>query len=194
MTKLEWSKKAHYGLFKTSAGWWAAAWTSKGLSGLVLPQISRTAALRKLAEYLPPMPEAFWDKPLSAIPPSIPTAVRKALVGKPFTRPVLDLSFLTPFQQRILFATAEIPLGQVRTYGWTARRAGSPRGFQAAGQALHRNPIYLLIPCHRVIAGGNRLGGYGGGVEWKTKLLKIEKIPIRRSPDGSYMVSKALLK
>jgi len=194
MTRSDWSRKACHGLFKTAAGWWAVTWTDKGLSALVLPQASKIAALRKLAEYLPPMPEAFWDEPLSAVPSLIPTAVRKALAGKPFTRPALDLSFLTPFQQRILLATADIPLGQVRTYGWTAKRAGSPRGFQAAGQALHRNPIYLLIPCHRVIAGGNRLGGYGGGVEWKIKLLKTEKIPLYRSPDGGYMVSKALLK
>ncbi len=194
MTKVNWYKEARRGLFKNSSGWWAAAWTNKGLSALALPQPSKTAALRKLAEYLPPMPEAFWEKPLMAVPSSILIAVRKALVGRSFSRPSLDLSFLTPFQQRILSATAEIPLGQVRTYGWTARRAGSPRGFQAAGQALHRNPVYLLIPCHRVVAGGNRLGGYGGGVEWKTKLLKIEKIPLYRSPDGGYMVSKALLK
>ena len=75
------------------------------------------------------------------------------------------------------------------TYGWVARQAGSPRGFRAAGQALNRNPIFLLIPCHRVIAGGNRLGGYGGGLDWKINLLKGEKVRLLSMTDGSYKVS-----
>ena len=62
------------------------------------------------------------------------------------------------------------------------------RAFRPAGQALNRNPVSLLMPCHRVIAGGAKLGGDGGGLDWKIKLLKLEKIALRPMSDGSYKV------
>lgn len=175
-----WVSKTKFGLFPAPGGWCAAAWTAKGLSTLVLPQKNKALAFRKLQEYLPAVPMGFWEKPLEAVPNEIQGQTQKALKGKPFQFKSFDISFLTSFQQRILKATCQIPWGQFRTYGWVARKAGSPRGFRAAGQALNRNPIPLFIPCHRVIAGGNRLGGYGGGLEWKIKLLKNEGVRVNR--------------
>jgi O-6-methylguanine DNA methyltransferase len=102
------------------------------------------------------------------------------LDGKPFRFSSFDISFMTAFQQKILGATCQIPWGQVRTYGWVAKKAGSPRGFRAAGQALNRNPVPLFIPCHRVIASGGLLGGYGGGEEWKISLLENEGIGVNQ--------------
>jgi len=113
------------------------------------------------------------------VPQEIQTETRKALGGKKFRLVGLDLSFLTPFQQKVLLATCQIPWGQVRTYGWAAQKAGSPRGFRAAGQALNRNPVAIFIPCHRVIASGGRLGGYGGDVEWKITLLENEGLRVK---------------
>lgn len=189
-----WAKGLQKGLFKTSLGWWAVAWAPKGLSALVLAQPTRSQALRKLTEYLPPMREEDMDRPLRSVPAWVKSALARALAGKSIPKVPIDLSFLTPFQEAILHATAQIPLGQTRTYAWTARRAGSPKAFRAAGQALHINPISILIPCHRVIAFGNRLGGYGGGMDWKIRLLKAERISLHRAPDGTYKVSEALLK
>jgi methylated-DNA-[protein]-cysteine S-methyltransferase len=166
------------GLFKTASGWCAAAWTAKGLSALVIPQKNQETALKKLGQYLPPQPVEFWDRPLQPVPSGIQSETKKALAGKPFQTVPVDLFFLTDFQKKILTATTQIPWGQTRTYGWTALKAGSPRGFRAAGQALNRNPVSLLIPCHRVVAGGSRLGGYGGGLDWKIKLLKLEKVKV----------------
>ena len=172
--------KIQWGFFRAAGGWSAVAWTAKGLSALVLPRKTKALALRGLHEYLPALPLSFWKTPRLVVPKDIQVQTRKALKGNPFRFTDFDIFFLTPFQQRVLTATCQIPWGQFRTYGWVARKAGSPRGFRAAGQALNRNPIPLFIPCHRVIAGGNRLGGYGGGLEWKIKLLKNEGITVNR--------------
>jgi len=86
----------------------------------------------------------------------------------------LDLRHVSPFQRRVLMAAASVPSGQVVSYGEIARRIGQPRGSRAVGQALGHNPIPIVIPCHRVIAAGGRIGGYGGGLATKRKLLRIE--------------------
>jgi methylated-DNA-[protein]-cysteine S-methyltransferase len=87
--------------------------------------------------------------------------------------PPLDLSGGTAFQQAVWRALLRIPRGQVRSYGDLARELGqgSPR---AVGQAVGRNPLPVLVPCHRVVAGAGRLGGFSGGLERKVRLLEIE--------------------
>jgi len=178
----------HRGVFKVREGWCAAAWTPKGLCALILPQVSRSAALKKLTSYLPPMPRSFWDDPLKTVPPKVRDLVRKALSGKPTNPGALDLFFLTPFQQKVLQATCQVPAGQTRSYGWVAGKAGSPRGYRAAGSALNRNPVPLLIPCHRITAAGDGLGGYGGGIEWKIRLLEREGVKVRPKEGKGYRV------
>lgn len=88
----------------------------------------------------------------------------------------VDLSSLTQFQRQVLQATQEIQPGEVVTYSEIAKRIGNPKSVRAVGQALGRNPIPIVIPCHRVIAADGSLGGYsgGGGLETKAKLLKLE--------------------
>ncbi len=80
----------------------------------------------------------------------------------------------TAFQQAVWGALREIPYGETRTYGQIAARIGMPGAGRAVGQANHRNPISIMIPCHRVIGTGGRLTGYGGGLEVKEKLLALE--------------------
>jgi len=79
----------------------------------------------------------------------------------------------TDFQQAILDETAKIPYGQTVSYKELAKRAGSPRAWQATGQALKKNRLPIIIPCHRVI-GSSGLGGYNGGLKLKKTLLKLE--------------------
>lgn len=87
-----------------------------------------------------------------------------------------DISILTDFQQQVLHATQQIPRGRIATYMDIARKIGNPKAVRAVGQALGRNPIPIVIPCHRVIASDGSLGGYsgGGGLETKARLLQLE--------------------
>ena len=95
--------------------------------------------------------------------------------GQPvnFTVPLAPAG-LTPFQVRVLEQCRLIPYGEVRTYGWLAARVGKPGAARAVGQAMARNPLPLLIPCHRVVA-ADGLGGFGGGLALKARLLDQER-------------------
>ncbi len=78
------------------------------------------------------------------------------------------------FSRKVLVATARIPFGSVSTYGDMAKRAGSPRAARAAGNALHDNPIPIVVPCHRVVPSSGGIGKYGGS-EWRKEfLLRLE--------------------
>jgi methylated-DNA-[protein]-cysteine S-methyltransferase len=96
---------------------------------------------------------------------------------KRFTMP-LDLRG-TEFRRRCWNELLRIPYGETRTYAEIARAVGSPAGFRAVGQANHYNPIAIIVPCHRVLASGKRLGGYGGGLPVKALLLKLEGAEFR---------------
>ncbi|MDP1854167.1 MAG: MGMT family protein [Candidatus Omnitrophota bacterium] len=82
---------------------------------------------------------------------------------------------MTEFERRVLKAVLKIPLGQTRTYKWVAEKAGFPEASRAVGQALNKNPYPIIIPCHRVVASGGKLGGYSRGVMAKKRLLNLEK-------------------
>jgi methylated-DNA-[protein]-cysteine S-methyltransferase len=83
----------------------------------------------------------------------------------------------TPFQLRVWEALLEIPYGETRSYGELARRIGSPDAPRAVGLANGRNPIAIVIPCHRVIGANGQLTGYGGGLALKRRLLSLERGP-----------------
>ncbi len=68
-----------------------------------------------------------------------------------------------------------IPLGEVRTYKWVAQKAGNAKAYRAVGQILKKNPLPLIIPCHRVVASGGKLGGYAWGRQNKQALLNLER-------------------
>jgi len=91
-----------------------------------------------------------------------------------FSVPV-DLSETPAFQRRVLDAARQIPFGQARTYAWVAARTGSPRAVRAVGTALGRNPVPLLVPCHRVWRTDGGLGGYLFGGALKRRLLELER-------------------
>jgi O-6-methylguanine DNA methyltransferase len=81
----------------------------------------------------------------------------------------------TDFQLRVWSALREIPYGETRSYAQVARQIGHPRAVRAVGTANGANPLSLVVPCHRVIASGGKLGGYGGGLELKRRLLAMEQ-------------------
>jgi methylated-DNA-[protein]-cysteine S-methyltransferase len=86
----------------------------------------------------------------------------------------LDWRLTHGFGRRVLQTTARIPFGSFSNYREIATRAGSPRGFRAAGNALGHNPIPIIVPCHRVLHSSGGIGGYTGGVERKRVLLTVE--------------------
>jgi O-6-methylguanine DNA methyltransferase len=111
---------------------------------------------------------------VDALPRALAGKVRKALdTGRLGALPV-DLSGLSEFQQAVLRKTAEIPPGELRPYGWVAREIGKPGSTRAVGTALNRNPVPILIPCHRVNRGDGSIGQYGFGTEMKRELLAHE--------------------
>ncbi len=82
---------------------------------------------------------------------------------------------MTDFEKRVLQETLKIPLGETITYKELARRCGCPKAFRAVANALNKNPWTVLVPCHRVVASGDKLGGYSRGVKAKQKLLALEQ-------------------
>ena len=90
----------------------------------------------------------------------------------------LDLKEMTSFQQRVLGKCREISYGRTLSYGELARRVGSPRAARAVGSVMGKNPVPLVVPCHRVIGGEGNLGGYSApqGIAMKHRLLKLEGV------------------
>ncbi len=92
----------------------------------------------------------------------------------------LDLDLRgTEFRKRCWNELLRIPFGETRSYAEIARAVGNPSGFRAVGQANHYNPIAIIVPCHRVLASNRMLGGYGGGLNIKALLLKLEGASFR---------------
>ncbi|MBI3600151.1 MAG: methylated-DNA--[protein]-cysteine S-methyltransferase, partial [Nitrospinae bacterium] len=108
----------------------------------------------------------------------IEKSVRRYFTGErgDFIFPI-DLSHCTDFQRKVYKVTRNIHYGEVKTYKWIAERLKMPDAARAVGNALSRNPIPLIIPCHRVIRGDGRMGGFTapGGIDLKMRMLKMEK-------------------
>ncbi len=106
-----------------------------------------------------------------------PAALRRALRGEGARDLRFDLRGLTDFESAVLQKTLEIPAGQVRPYGWVAKEIGRPDAVRAAGSALAKNPLPLVIPCHRVVRTDGKVGDYIFGSGTKRALLKSEGTP-----------------
>lgn len=120
--------------------------------------------------------ERFGRRVIPATPPrGWELAIGRAIErGTPGTLP-LDLGSVTEFQRTVLDQTARIPRGQVRSYGWLADHVGNPGAVRAVGSTMAKNPVPLIIPCHRVVRTDGRLGNYSlGGPHNKWELLEHE--------------------
>jgi O-6-methylguanine DNA methyltransferase len=126
--------------------------------------------------------------PVSEPPADLARAVERALAGDRRARPRLDLRRLSPFEREVLGKATEIPRGEVRPYGWIAREIGRPAAVRAVGSALGRNPIPLLIPCHRVVRESGEPGQYLFGSEAKRTLLGAEGVPLATLENGARLV------
>ena len=170
----------HHHVFDTAIGACGVAWNVRGLVAVQLPDASRAATERRLAA-----------RALSAgaadPPPWINTLIadiRRFLAGEPvdFAKVAVDLSGLDPFRRRLYESMRSLAWGRTTTYGELARQLGSSdwEAAREVGEAMGRNPVPLVIPCHRVLAAGGKLGGFSayGGTSTKAKLLALEGVQL----------------
>ena len=104
------------------------------------------------------------------------TALERFFAGvrQDFADIPLDLSCGTPFQQSVWKGACAVGWGERSTYGGLAALIGKPKASRAVGQALGRNPVPVIVPCHRFLAAGGKIGGFGAGLHWKRELLRVE--------------------
>lgn len=158
-----------YVTFSTSAGWVGILGSASGLMRTTLPQHSASEA----QEILGVSPQEMASQ--SHRFQNLIERLRIYFSGREVEfSDCVDLSGATAFQRQVWETTRLIPYGQTRAYGWVAEQIGKPKAARAVGQALGRNPLPVIIPCHRVIAGNGSLGGFSGGLEIKKQLLRLE--------------------
>ena len=163
-----------YDVFHTAWGWVAAIASDKGLRHTSLPEQTPERALDHLAAPLAKeqpehRPGAFAD---------LHRQLDEYLNGErqAFDVP-LDLEGAAPFHRRAWEACASVPRGETRTYRWLAEEAGNVLASRAAGQAMAKNRVPLLIPCHRVVGSDGGLHGFAGpGIGMKSRLLELEAL------------------
>ncbi len=172
-------------VFATDLGWMGLGWQGRTVCGLVFGQVSHDAAQTALRRVLT----------LSGSPAFVPsrgtTTVTARTMGQlvgelclfaagesvDFAHVEIDTRHLTPFARRVTAACRRIAWGKTRTYGQLAAACGSPGAARAVGQVMAANRYPLIVPCHRVLAAGDRLGGYSApqGLKMKRRLLAMER-------------------
>ena len=156
---------------ETTAGLFTVHFSERGLAGLDFPSAQAATPAQFQSDKIS-APVGDWST-LTA------EAIRAVLSGLPPCRlPPLDLRTGTEFQQRVWAALRRIGFGQTKAYAEIAAEVGSPKATRAVGGACGANPIPLLIPCHRVLASGGKLGGFSGGLPWKKRLLALEGVTL----------------
>jgi methylated-DNA-[protein]-cysteine S-methyltransferase len=159
------------GLVRTELGWVGVAGGVNGIRRAILPRDSMLEALEDLQGGL----EAGLVRDDASFAMEL-DALRRFCAGEPHPLDFpVDLSDGTPFQRRVWETVKAIPYGQTMTYGQVAWEVGCPKGPRAVGQAMGRNPVPLIIPCHRVVGSNGGLGGFGGGLGLKRRLLEMER-------------------
>lgn len=157
-----------YVLINSEMGWVGILGSVKGLLCLTLPQ----PTVQEARQLLGNINDAVWDADFFA---DLTYRLSNYFKGQRVDFPdELDISQATPFFRKVWEQTKLIPYGQTRSYGWLAERVGRPGAARAVGQAMARNPLPIIIPCHRVIASDGKLGGFGGGLEMKKQFLSME--------------------
>src|ERR1700694_1229628 len=161
-------------LFDTAIGPCAIAWSKHGILAVQLPEANERHTRARLVRRFPQAHEAPPPPAVKRAPEGIAALLRGERID--LSAVALDLDGVPPFHRRVYEVARTIPPGATLSYGEVAARLGAPRSARAVGQALGRNPVAILVPCHRVLAAGGRPGGFSanGGVVTKLRLLAIE--------------------
>jgi methylated-DNA-[protein]-cysteine S-methyltransferase len=176
-----------FALFDTAIGACAIAWSEAGVVALQLPEADRARTRARLLRRWPDASEA-------APPPAIRTAIDTVVtlisgdapdrIGADLESIMLDLDDMPRFDREVYAVARTIAPGTTLTYGEVAARIGEPHAAREVGQALGRNRIPIIVPCHRVVAAGGGTGGFSarGGVDTKLRLLEIERATLSDGP------------
>jgi methylated-DNA-[protein]-cysteine S-methyltransferase len=157
----------YYAFFQTDMGRVGILGSESGLLAATIFQSSASEAERSLGDIKNAVRS---EKPFA----DLIKRLKAYFAGEKVAFPdKLDLSWATDFEREVWRITQTIPYGETRSYGWIAEKMGK-RGARAVGQALARNRLPVIIPCHRVLASDGNLGGYSGGVGIKESLLRLE--------------------
>lgn len=158
-----------YAIVNTKLGFVGLVGSKSGLALLTLPKSSRQAVLSEIKEFAG---DAIED---TSVFHDFTYRLQRYFDGKQVTfTDSLDFNGSTAFHRAVWNATRSIPYGETRTYTWVAEQIGNPRAYRAVGGALARNPLPIIVPCHRVVASNGTLGGFGGGLALKKRLLELE--------------------
>jgi methylated-DNA-[protein]-cysteine S-methyltransferase len=167
----------HYCLFDTAIGPCGVAWSRLGVTRLQLPEADASATERRLSARA-----ARASHTAPAQIDQLVADVRAYMTGArvDFASVAIDCSDVEPFWLKVYEAARAISWGHTVSYGDLAQQIGSPGAARAVGQALSRNPVPIVIPCHRVLAKGRRVGGFSahGGVFTKERLLALEGVHV----------------
>lgn len=166
-----------YTTLDTALGACSIAWRDAAVVQLVLPAATTDLTIRRVLRH---HPDATPQAPPPLVQDAI-TAVQAHLAGSTtdLSHIPIDVATAPDFDQRVWAETRRIPPGDTRTYGQVARALGDVALSRDVGQALGRNPVPLIVPCHRVLASDGALHGFSapGGIETKRRLLRIERAP-----------------
>lgn len=172
-----------YALFDTAIGRCGIAWSDRGVAAVQLPQPSEAQTRARIAQRCGDIAESS-EPPhhVQAVIDDIVALIAGAQVD--LADVAVDLDGVTEFQRQVYVITRTIPPGQTLSYGDIAKRIGGVELSRDVGQALGRNPVPIIVPCHRVLAAGGKPGGFSanGGVVTKLKLLEIEGAIVNYTP------------
>lgn len=161
-------------LFATAIGDCGVVWSGRGIAGAQLPEKSARATRARIVRRFPDAREA-------APPPDIARAIADVVAllggeGKDLSSITVDLDGIPEFDRRVYAVARTIPPGGTLSYGEIAAQLGDRQLAREVADALSRNPVPLIVPCHRVLAAGGKMGGFSapGGVRTKLRLLSIE--------------------
>jgi methylated-DNA-[protein]-cysteine S-methyltransferase len=172
----------HYFIFETAVGFCGIAWNEVGITCFRLPTKTAGAAERVL---LRGVPGAEPGLPTPAVAKAVAAAKRYFEGEKTdFSDLTLDLDGQDSFFKQVYAAARRVGWGQTTTYGSLAKELGAgPEGARDVGQAMAQNPVALIIPCHRVLAAGGKVGGFSapGGAAAKIRMLELEGVRLEPS-------------
>ena len=171
-----------FALFDTAIGACGIAWGERGLAGAQLPEASEAKTLARMRRRFPDARESPPPPPVLRAIEGIVALLRGEAID--LSAVALDMDGVPPFERRVYEVARTIPPGAILTYGDIAARLGAPGEARAVGQALGHNPFPIVVPCHRVLAAGGKVGGFSAnsGIATKLRLLSIERARTSSAP------------